>query len=90
MLVADVKCYHCGFVSGQVVSEDGQVPRLESFQPVTGRAGFPPGRRPRCARCGGPVYLDDLRQVRPPRAVDWTEKPKRGRPRRSTILAEAS
>lgn len=90
MLVADVKCYHCGFISGEVVSEDSQAPRLESFRPASGQPGLERGRRPRCVRCGGPVYLDDLRRVRPQRIFDINDKPKRGRPRRSAVLAEAS
>ena len=43
----------------------------------------------RCFRCQGPVYLDDVRSVRP-RPVITDIRPRRGRPRRAEVLARAS
>jgi hypothetical protein len=64
MLVqGDVKCLHCGFVSGKWLGENGA--------PVTAK-GYSPGRpidfiddsnSIRCARCEGPVVLDDATPV---------------------------
>ncbi|MBI2939988.1 MAG: hypothetical protein HYY04_06070 [Chloroflexi bacterium] len=89
MLLADVKCYHCGHVSGEVVLENDEPPRPDVLRPVNALAKELPEGRPRCKRCGGPVYLDDIRRVRPPRLYDAMEKPRRGRPRRTAVLAQA-
>lgn len=61
MMIGDVKCYHCGHVSGQLEDEGGR----RRFRP---RAGFQgslpaPGERIRCERCGGPVFLDEVRTL---------------------------
>lgn len=60
-VAADVKCYYCGHVSGQLV---GQRERLAagSFRPRPGYHGDPPkpGERIRCERCKGPVFLEDV------------------------------
>jgi hypothetical protein len=90
MFVADVKCYHCSFVSGEVQVENGHVPLMTSFRSADGTSGVQLGRRPRCLRCSGPVYLDDIRWQRPPVAFDVNDRPKRGRPRRSETLKQAS
>ncbi|HWQ29067.1 MAG TPA: hypothetical protein VNN12_08600 [Dehalococcoidia bacterium] len=61
MMIGDVKCYHCGHVSGQIEQEG----RLRRFRPRRGfRGELPaPGRRIRCERCGGPVFLDEVRTL---------------------------
>ena len=91
--VADVKCYHCGHISGEMVAEDGKPVATGTFKPAAAfsavAADLQPNGRLRCLRCGGPVYLDDLRKVRPaPLMSDL--RPRRGRPRRSEVLARAS
>jgi hypothetical protein len=61
-MIADVKCYHCGWISGRIAGKRG-APRHEwafeardgSSTPLSAR------RRLRCARCNGPVYAEDLR-----------------------------
>ncbi|MGH2460617.1 MAG: hypothetical protein ACRDIY_17325 [Chloroflexota bacterium] len=66
MIRADVKCYHCGHISGQVEG-DPDNPRLRwHFRPGPGGSTRPePERRLiRCARCGGPVFLDDVESIR--------------------------
>ncbi len=93
--VADVKCYYCGFVSGEITVERGHPIQSGRFSPtpayetstvneVVKRTG-----KLRCFRCQGPVYLDDIRSVRP-RPVITDIRPRRGRPRRSEVLARAS
>jgi hypothetical protein len=91
--VADVKCYHCGHISGEMVAEEGKPIAAGTFKPTAATASISidlqPHARLRCLRCGGPVYLDDLRKVRPaPLMSDL--RPRRGRPRRSEVLARAS
>ena len=69
-VVADVKCYFCGHVSGQIVGKRHQPLRVTNFVPRPGYKGpeVKPGTRLRCERCQGPVFLEDatgLMQTRP-------------------------
>ncbi len=59
-VVADVKCYHCGHLSGEVIGRRDQPIKDWLFEP---RAGEPrvAGPRLRCVRCEGPTYLEDVR-----------------------------
>ena len=61
-MVADVKCYYCGHVSGQIVGPRHTTLKITAFVP---REGYTkpvpgPGGRLRCERCNGPVYLEDV------------------------------
>ena len=69
-VVGDVKCYHCGHVSGQIEGTRGDRLVLHRFRPRPGYQGpVPrPNERIRCERCHGSVYLEDLRPV-PPSAL---------------------
>lgn len=61
---ADVKCYFCGHVSGEVCGDLDEPIEAAIFRPHAERAAQAPtkvGRKPRCLRCGGPVYLEDVR-----------------------------
>ena len=60
-IAADVKCYHCGHISGQIFGFRGKPLRVRDFVPRPGYAGEPvhPGYRLRCERCRGPVFLED-------------------------------
>jgi hypothetical protein len=60
-LIADVKCYFCGHISGQIIAPRKKPIRIENFVPRPGFTGAPlrPGDRLRCERCGGPVFLED-------------------------------
>jgi len=60
-MIADVKCYYCGHVSGQVLGRRGQPLRISNFIPRPGYTGaeLQPGVRLRCERCLGPVFLED-------------------------------
>ena len=61
-LVADVKCYHCGWISGRVAGEKGQPKHLWAFEARDGsRTPLDPRKRLRCLRCNGPVYAEDMR-----------------------------
>lgn len=95
----DVKCYHCGYVSGHVVGEAGTPMTSRLFTPSpTYHGPLPrPGERFTCGRCGGPVYLDDIEivrervfrcvidpyETRPGRRPGKKVKPARGRPRQA-------
>lgn len=67
MMRADLKCYACGYVSGQIEGDDkaaitrgkvsSQSPLGEPKRRADGRFG--------CVRCGGPLYLDDITYMRP-------------------------
>jgi DNA-directed RNA polymerase subunit RPC12/RpoP len=61
-VTADVKCYYCGHVSGQIIGPKNQPLRVTNFVPRQGFAGEVPktGERLRCERCRGPVYLEDV------------------------------
>jgi len=60
-VVADVKCYYCGHISGQIVGRKGEPLRASNFIPRPGYRGMEvkPGVRMRCERCRGPVFLED-------------------------------
>ena len=60
-VVADVKCYYCGHVSGQIVGSRHEPLRVTNFVPRPGYKGpeVKPGTRLRCERCQGPVFLED-------------------------------
>ena len=64
-VVGDVKCYHCGHVSGQIEGTRTNRLVLHAFKPRPGYQGPVPGRgqRIRCERCQGPVFLEDLQAV---------------------------
>lgn len=63
-MTGDVKCYHCGHVSGQVEgNRTGERLVFHTFTPREGFQGRIPGSGDsvRCERCGGPIFLEDLR-----------------------------
>jgi len=64
IIEADVKCYHCGHVSGQVVGEADKPFQPELFHPFSAADASALRQakdRLRCYRCGGPIFLDDIR-----------------------------
>lgn len=76
LVVGDVKCLHCGYLSGQWVGVSGAPLTLEGFRPAQ-----PPQPKEgcgataleataleatalmRCLRCAGPVFLDEATAV---------------------------
>lgn len=68
MLVeADLKCYNCGRVSGQLVGALNSASEERTFRPIDGSAErlVHPGQKVRCLRCGGPTFVDEIRTHRP-------------------------
>ncbi|MCZ2109762.1 MAG: hypothetical protein LC118_09385 [Dehalococcoidia bacterium] len=64
LVTGDVKCLHCGYISGKWVGPGG-APIIENgFTPGTPRATpDDPAAAVRCMRCDGPVFLDDVGPV---------------------------
>lgn len=59
---ADLCCYHCGYVAATVEGERDR-PLVEAQLIASNRrpgVRLSPGQPPRCGRCGGPLYLDEL------------------------------
>ena len=85
LLVGDVKCYHCGHISGQIEATRDKRLVLQAFKPREGYKGKKPaaGDTIRCERCDGPVFLDDLREAPlEPLAIDLAAARKLRRKRR--------
>ena len=66
-VIADVKCYYCGHVSGQLEGDRGAPLAAAVFRPRPGYQGPAPRPGPalRCERCQGPVCLEDVRPLAP-------------------------
>lgn len=64
LVTGDVKCLHCGYVSGKWVGESGAPLSEPGFTPAATR-GCPtdPNAPVHCLRCGGPVFLDEATLV---------------------------
>jgi len=62
----DVKCYHCGYVSGQLVGEPNTPLSSRIFipSPTYSRPLPAPSELITCGRCGGPVFLDEVEVVK--------------------------
>jgi hypothetical protein len=93
VLVADLKCYLCGAISGTIESEQPEAPHAQAAKPTGSNVRYRlPGaaesmpmtnwRTIRCVRCGGPTYLDEPNIiVRRVEEYNWLEeRPRRGRP----------
>jgi hypothetical protein len=65
----ELHCYSCGHVTARFEGE-----KLESgfkarlIAPLNGpTVRLQPGAAPRCGRCGGQVYVDEVEVINPPR-----------------------
>jgi len=67
LIRADIKCYYCGHVSGQVEGDPEDPHTRWSFYPTRGLASRTILVRNaiRCVRCGGPVFLDEIETIHP-------------------------
>lgn len=66
LVTGDVKCLHCGFISGRWVGPGGAPltrPGFQPGQPSPTHEPRDPSALVRCARCEGPVFLDDVDPV---------------------------
>jgi hypothetical protein len=75
---SDVKCYFCGHVSGQLIGERER-PEMGRFVPRAGYAGEAvlPGKRIRCERCNGPVFLEEILPMEIPFSYQRTKSHRR-------------
>lgn len=64
LIRADVKCYYCGHVSGQIEGDPGNSQALWNYRSLSGSHSSLRRRQIRCERCGGPVFLDEIETVR--------------------------
>lgn len=64
LVTGDVKCLHCGYISGKWVGQGG-TPVIETgFTPGSPRTAADDAGAPvRCVRCDGPVLLDEVTPV---------------------------
>jgi hypothetical protein len=80
---ADVKCYHCGQISGVVRVDRGVANPTPTFIASGSDAETPIQHRAqlRCLRCNGPTYFDEFEQRQQYARIDFLEdRPRRGRP----------
>lgn len=91
---AELHCYHCGYLAARVEGETGQ--KLSEARLVSPQIGpgvrLAKGRPPRCGRCGGPLYIDELEVVRyaPTVIVPLPPGRRRGRPPKALLQAMAA
>lgn len=62
LVTGDIKCLHCGFISGSWVGPKG-TPLTLSGMKGESRPADDPAAMVRCNRCAGPVFLDDASPV---------------------------
>ena len=91
---ADLHCYHCGYTAGRIegTSDTATLSAPIDDQRLVAPAQGPgfrlrPGKPPRCGRCGGPLYIDEVEIIR---HVPEPIKPlppgrRRGRPPKSLV-----
>jgi len=65
LCVAEVKCYQCSRICGEVggLRPQGFDLRRIKVDVTAHRCGLSPGRPFRCSRCGGNIYLGDVECV---------------------------
>jgi hypothetical protein len=79
-LQAEVKCYHCSRVSGTWQWPAAAGPAWGVFEGVNGAGRLRTGlSQVHCAHCSGPVFLDEVAEVRAPTVLVF-ERPRLGRP----------
>jgi hypothetical protein len=83
-LRAELKCYLCGRVAGELESSSGRSARFERFNPAPDVESDPlaPSRPAQCPRCGGGLFIDEVERVylistRPLKPEKRGRKPKR-------------
>jgi hypothetical protein len=79
-VMAEVKCYYCGYVSGDLLVDTARRGKVGVFRPVDSQthSELSLSQPLRCSRCGGPTYLDEVERVRERRLPD-APRPAEGR-----------
>jgi len=73
LISADLKCYYCGYVTGEVITDSSHPDRVLAFKPAEDATHAGQSARRRCGRCGGPVYLDDAQTLSPREAAAFVK-----------------
>ncbi|MCC6959106.1 MAG: hypothetical protein IT301_04605 [Dehalococcoidia bacterium] len=63
LVMGDIKCLHCAHVSGRWVGAKGAPLTVSGLRGYQVSEGEDPQAPVRCARCDGPVFLDDASLV---------------------------
>ena len=65
LVTGDVKCLHCGFISGRWVGMSGAPVTVGGMKQLDGTTpgGTDADEAVRCQRCDGPVFLDEATLV---------------------------
>jgi len=63
LVIGEVKCLHCGFENGRWVGAKGAPLTVSGLRNELAAEPSDPGDLIRCARCEGPVFLDDASMV---------------------------
>jgi hypothetical protein len=63
LVTGDIKCLHCGFLSGRWIGPKGAPLTASGLRPKGGAKHEEPNGLLHCARCEGPVYLEDANAV---------------------------
>ena len=68
LVTGEIKCLHCGFISGRWMGRGGSPLTVAGFTPGAGAAPVAEAMREpaalvHCGRCGGSVYLEDVDRV---------------------------
>jgi DNA-directed RNA polymerase subunit RPC12/RpoP len=90
-LRAELKCYLCGRLVGELEGIAGRGPRFQSFRPAPGMDSLLglELKKARCPQCGGGLFVDEVERV-----YFMSERPlkpeKRGRKPRRRPAAIAS
>jgi hypothetical protein len=62
LIAADLKCYCCGTIAGEIFADTTRPQRFLAFLPT--EEPLASSRPPRqCPRCGGPIFLDEAQTV---------------------------
>jgi hypothetical protein len=63
LVIGDIKCLHCGFENGRWVGAKGSPITVKGLRNRSGVPAEDVNALVRCARCEGPVFLDDASPV---------------------------
>jgi hypothetical protein len=61
LISADLKCYSCGSIAGELLANTTPKPRVLAFLPAAPGATKAAARQ--CNRCGGSVYMDEAQTI---------------------------
>lgn len=75
LIKADLKCYYCGHVAGQIQGDTSTPAKSATFVAAAGEMPIRRGGQIRCGRCKGPLYMDDIETIRPRRMRPRVEEP---------------